>query len=118
MSRLWYKKFESVLRGDSQHLLDFTVRSVCRWRQSHLRCGHAEFLEPFFQTCGREQYQHAQIRLDANLRLPDIKDNLETRLILLRRRLDERCEFMRLVHAGRGQLHMEVRRKLKLQELP
>lgn len=63
---------------------------------------------------GRTVFSNRELRVDARIRLPELSDNLEARLILLARRLGERCDYVRIEKCGRGQFHLRVDRPLLL----
>ena len=67
-----------------------------------------------FLATGRTEFSNRELRLDPRVKLPDLSDNLEARLILLARRLAERDAGIRIEKAGRGRLRLVVSRPLEL----
>lgn len=82
-----YKADDSVFIDDAYLIKGVAGRIFWKLVQSHAQSGRVDFT-------------NKEIRLDASLQLPDIKDNLEARLILLRRRLQDRCDFVNLTPVG------------------
>jgi putative methionine-R-sulfoxide reductase with GAF domain len=96
-----YTEDDSVFL-DNEYLIKGVAGGIL-WR---LLCYHEEH--------GRSEFSNKEIRLDSSLDLPDIKDNLEARLILLRKRLAERTDYLRIEKVARGRFRLDVERPLNL----
>ena len=79
------------------------------------RCHFWKLLRDYTQA-GRTEFSNRELRLDPSIRLPDIADNLEARLLLLQRRLRENNPPMRIEKTGRGRFRLCVTCPVQLEE--
>lgn len=65
---------------------------------------------------GRVHFTNKGLRVDSRIPLPGVSDNLEARLVLLQRRLEERDAGIRLLKTGRGSFSLSLERPVRLSE--
>ncbi|MDO8875195.1 MAG: GAF domain-containing protein [Pseudolabrys sp.] len=70
-----------------------------------------------YAKSSRTDFTTRELRLDRSLRLPEFAENLDARLVLLRKRLDERSACIRIEKCGRGRFRLLIGIRLVLEEI-
>jgi adenylate cyclase len=65
----------------------------------------------------RTRFTNRELRLDPQIGLPEFADNLEARLALLKRRLEDRSSVLRIEKEGRGRFRLTISRGLELHDI-
>jgi hypothetical protein len=100
-----YDADDSVFLGD-----DYLIKGVAGAVLWKLLRDHAQH--------GRTEFTNRELRLAPDIRLPEVGDNLEARLVLLTRRLVDRQACVQLEKTGRGRFRLCVMRPLQLLNVP
>lgn len=94
---------DSVFINDDYLIKGVAGAIFCKLLRDHLASGRVDFT-------------NRELRLDPALRLPDVADNLEARLLLLQRRLQENSPHIHIEKTGRGRFRLCVLRPLVLED--
>jgi adenylate cyclase len=70
------------------------------------------------QREGRDTFLNRELRLHPLLKLPSYKDNLEARLLMLQRRLEDKGTSLRITREQRGRLRLACAMSVELEHTP
>ncbi|SNT27123.1 GAF domain-containing protein [Tropicimonas sediminicola] len=101
---LRYFRLDQSVFLENEYLIKGVAGAIL-WR---LLCEH--------RATGRTEFTTRELRLDPALRLPAHAENLDARLILLRKRLEERSACLRIEKAGRGRFRLVAACRVALEE--
>ena len=105
MELVYYRADDTVLCDSAYIVKGVPGRILWRMLEAH-------------RASGRTRFTNRELRLDESLELPVGNDNLEARLLVLRRRLAELGCGITLERVGRGRLELRLDRPAELTVVP